>query len=138
MGGQRGRDVLIAIGDGGEPELFFAVAGIRARTIALSSRLVDATTAQSTQAWRELIAGAATKRIEVAGSGMFWGAPADERVRGAYFAGETPSMRLVIPGFGTLQGPFAIAELTYGGEQDGEATFSIRLMSAGAIAFEAL
>jgi TP901-1 family phage major tail protein len=47
-------------------------------------------------------------------------------------------MRLVIPGFGALQGPFAIAELTYGGEHDGEATFSIRLMSVGAIAFEPL
>jgi TP901-1 family phage major tail protein len=138
MSGQRGRDVVIAIGDGGEPEFFFTVAGIRARTIALSARPVDATTAQSPQAWRELIAGAATKRIEVAGSGMFWGAEADERVRAAYFAGETPTMHLLIPGFGALEGPFAIAELAYGGEQDGEATFSIRLMSAGAIAFEPL
>lgn len=138
MGGQRGRDVVIAIGDGGEPELFFTVAGIRARTISLSARLVDATTAQSPQAWRELIAGAATKRIEVAGSGMFWGAAADERMRAAYFDGETPTMHLLIAGFGALEGPFAIAELTYGGEHDGEAAFSIRLMSAGAIAFEPL
>ena len=31
MAGQRGRDVLISIGDGDEPEAFFVVAGIRAR-----------------------------------------------------------------------------------------------------------
>ena len=69
MGGQRGRDVLIRIGDGGAPENFAAIAGIRARTISLSAGLVDATTAESPEAWRELIAGAGTKRAEVAGSG---------------------------------------------------------------------
>ncbi len=135
MGVQRGRDVLIEVGDGDVPGSFIAIAGIRARTISLSARLVDATTAQSPQAWRELIAGTATKRIEVAGSGVFFCEAADRRMRAVYFGGETPSMNLVVPGFGILEGPFAVAELAYGGEHDGEATFSIRLMSAGAIAF---
>jgi TP901-1 family phage major tail protein len=135
MGGQWGRDVLIKIGDGGEPESFATVAGLRARTINLSARLVDATTAQSPQAWRELIAGAGAKRIEVAGSGAFRDALSDERMRVAYFAGEAPRFQLVVADFGVLEGPFAIAELTYAGEHDGEATFSIRLASAGAIAF---
>jgi TP901-1 family phage major tail protein len=135
MGGQRGRDVLIKVGDGGEPEAFVAVAGIRARTIALSARLVEATTAQSPQAWRELIAGAGTKRIEVSGSGAFRDAASDERMRAAYFSGEAPRFRLEVAEFGALEGRFAIAELTYGGEHDGEAVFSIRLESAGVIAF---
>lgn len=73
MAGQRGRDVLIMISDGGAPETFVSVAGIRARTISLSAGLIDGTTAQSPQAWRELIAGAGTKRAEVAGSGVFKG-----------------------------------------------------------------
>jgi TP901-1 family phage major tail protein len=77
MSGQRGRDVLIRIGDGGEPEAFVAIAGIRARTVVLSARLVETTTAQSPQAWRELMTGAGTKRIEVAGSGAFKDAASD-------------------------------------------------------------
>ena len=137
MSGVRGRDVLITIGDGGTPEEYDEVAGIRARTIALSARPVEATTAQSPQAWRELIAGAATKRIEVAGSGWFWSREADERMRAAYFAGETPRFRLVVTSFGVFEGPFAIAELSYDGEQDGLVMFSIRLASAGAILFSA-
>jgi TP901-1 family phage major tail protein len=128
--------VLIQIGDGNSPEVFANVAGIRARTIALSAGLVDATTAQSPQAWRELIGGAGTKRAEVAGSGVFVDAASDARLRTAYFAGEAANYRLVIPGFGVLVGPFAIGELAYAGVHDDEATFSIRLVSAGVIAFE--
>lgn len=46
MAGQRGRDVLIRSGDGGSPEAFVTVAGIRPRAITLSAGLVDATTAE--------------------------------------------------------------------------------------------
>ena len=138
MAGQRGRDVLIKIGDGGAPESFITVAGIRARTISLSAGLVDATTAESAEAWRELIAGAGTKRAEVAGSGVFKDAASDELLRAAYFAGEAASFELIVPGFGALRGPFVLAELSYGGEHEGEAAFSVRLASAGAIFFEAV
>jgi TP901-1 family phage major tail protein len=138
MGGQRGRDVLIKIGDGGEPETFVTVAGIRARAISLSTRLVDATTAQSPEAWRELIVSAGTKRIEIAGSGVFSDAVSDARLRAAYFAGEAPVFQLVVADFGLLEGPFAIAELTYAGERDDEAVFTIRLASAGVVSFEAI
>jgi TP901-1 family phage major tail protein len=137
MAGQRGRDVLIRIGDGGDPETFATVAGIRAKTISLSAGLVDATTAESPDAWRELIAGAGTKRAEVSGAGVFKDAASDARMRAAYFAGEAARFRLVVPGFGTLAGPFVVSELGYGGDHDGEATFSLRLASAGAITFEA-
>ena len=137
MAGQRGRDVLIRISDGGAPETFVSVAGIRARTISLSTSLVDATLVHSPQAWRELVAGAGTKRAEVAGSGVFKDAASDARMRHAYFSGEAPRFRLEIPDFGVLAGPFAISELSYGGDHEAEATFAIRLMSAGVVTFEA-
>ena len=113
------------------------VAGIRARTISLSAGLIDATTAQSPQAWRELIAGAGSKRAEVAGSGVFKDAASDARIRQAYFDGEAARFRLIVPDFGVLAGPFVISELTYGGEHEVEATFAIRLSSAGLITFDA-
>jgi TP901-1 family phage major tail protein len=137
MAGQKGRDVLIKIGDGGSPEAFATVAGIRAKTIALSAGLVDATTAESPGAWRELIAGAGAKKAEVSGAGVFKDAASDERMRSAYFGGQAANFRLVVPDFGTLSGPFVVAELSYGGEHDGEATFAIRLASAGAVSFAA-
>lgn len=137
MTGQRGRDVLIKIGDGGAPETFATVAGIRARTIALGAGLMDATTAESPEAWRELIAGAGTKKIEVAGSGVFKDAASDARLRTVYFAGEAVNFQLVVPGFGVMQGPFVVSELSYGGEHEDEAAFAMRLASAGVVSFEA-
>lgn len=137
MAGQRGHDVLISIGDGGEPEAFAVVAGIRARTISLTAGLVEATTAQSPEAWRELIAEAATKRAEVAGSGVFRDAASDARLRAAYFNGEAAMFALAIPGFGTMTGRFQISELAYSGVHDEQATFSIRLASTGVVTFAA-
>lgn len=136
MAGQRGRDVLISIGDGEAPEEFFVVAGIRAKTISLTAGLVEATTVQSADGWREVIAGAGVKRAEVAGSGAFKDAMSDALLRAAYFGGGASNFRLQIPDFGVLTGPFAITELAYGGQHDDEATFSIRLASAGVVAFE--
>lgn len=138
MAGQKGRDILVSISDGEAPETFVTIAGVRTRTIALSAGLVDATTAESPAAWRELIAGAGAKRIEVSGSGAFRDAQSDARIRMAYFNGDAARLRLTIPDFGVLTGPFVISELVYGGLHDDEATFSIRMASAGVIHFEAI
>lgn len=138
MAGQRGRDVLISIGDGEDPEGFVPVAGIRARTIALTAGLVEATTAQSPAAWREVVSGAGVKRAEVEGRGVFKDALSDALLRAAYFAGEAVTFQLTIPDFGVMTGPFVISALTYGGDHDDEATFAIRLSSAGVISFDAM
>lgn len=136
MAGQQGRNVLISIGDGEDAEAFLQVAGIRARTISLSAGMVEATTAQSLGAWRELIAEAATKLAEVAGRGVFVDAASDARMSAAYFNGEAPVMRLGIPDFGTMTGRFQILELAYGGDGDDQATIAIRLVSSGVVTFE--
>lgn len=138
MAGQRGRDVLISIGDDETPDAFFVVAGIRAKTISLTAGLVEATTAQSPNAWREVIGGAGVKRAEIAGSGVFKDSLSDALIRAAYFAGGVSNFQMTIPDFGVLTGPFAITELTYGGAHNDEATFSIRLASAGQVVFDAV
>ena len=135
MGVQKADDIVIAVGIGGEPEGYESVGGLLARAVVLSARLVETTTAQSPQAWRELMAGAGTKRIEIAGRGWFWNGTADERMRAAFFAGVALRFKLDVFGFGVFEGPFAIAELSYGGESKDVTTFSIRLASAGAISF---
>jgi TP901-1 family phage major tail protein len=137
MAGQRGRDMLIEIGAGGDPPSFVTVAGIRTRSLTLGASQVDATTSDSPEAWRELMAAAGVKRLEVAGSGVFKDAASDGLLRAAFFAGEPVALQLTAPDFGVFSGSFQIVELVWGGEHDGEATFSVRLASAGVIAFEA-
>lgn len=61
MAGQKGRDVLIKISDGGTPDAFLTVAGIRTSTFELEQKGVDATSMESPGGWRELLAGAGLK-----------------------------------------------------------------------------
>jgi TP901-1 family phage major tail protein len=138
MSGQKGRDVLIKIGDGGAPEAFVTIAGIRAKTISLNARTVDGTSGESADAWRELIAGAGVKSASVSGAGVFKDAASDALIQQAFFTQAAKSFQLVIPDFGTLAGPFLIEALDYSGDHDGEAAFAITLASAGALTFEAL
>ena len=134
MAGQRGRDILLKISDGAGG--WITLAGIRASRIQLSAALVDATSADSPEAWRELLAGAGAKTAKVTGRGVFKDADSDARIRTVFFAGEAPDWQLILPDFGTLEGAFQVSELSWGGEHDGEAAFSVTLESAGRITFE--
>ncbi len=136
MSAQRGKDILLKIeSEGGG---FATVAGLRARTIALNARTVDATDGDSAGRWRELLSGAGVRSAAVNGQGVFRDAASDALIREAFFSQTAKTWRLIVPDFGQLEGPFLVAALEYAGEHEGEATFAISLASAGEIAFEAL
>jgi TP901-1 family phage major tail protein len=134
MAGQKGRDILLKISDGAGG--FVTLAGIRASRIQLSAALVDATSADSPEAWRELLVGAGAKTAKVTGRGVFKDAASDARMRAVFFAGEAPDWQFILPDFGTLEGAFQVSELSWSGEHDGEAEFSVTLESAGLVTFE--
>ena len=135
---QAGKDILLKIGDGGAPEGFTTVAGLRARTIALNARTVDVTDGDSAGRWRELLAGAGVRQASVSGAGVFRDAASDAAIRAAFFAQSADNWRLIVPDFGTLEGPFLVAALEYAGEHEGEASFALSLASAGEVTFEAV
>jgi TP901-1 family phage major tail protein len=135
MAAQPGRDMLLQIGDGGAPEVFNAVAGLRARAISLNARAIDATHGDSPGRWRELLDGAGVRSASASGAGVFVDSAADETVRAVFFAQEKRTWRLIIPGFGTLQGPFLVTALEYSGRHDGEAAYALSLASAGEVSF---
>ncbi len=136
MTAQRGRDLLLKIGDGASPEAFTGVAGLRATSLAFNSAMVDITNADSAGHWRELLADG-VKSASLSGSGVFKDAASDAALRAAFFAGAAPNWQVVIPSFGVVQGPFKITALQYEGPHDGELKMSLTLASAGALTFEA-
>ena len=136
MAGQRGRDVLIKISDGGTPEAFVTLAGIRSSEFELNQQEVDATSADSPEGWRELLAGAGLRSMRVRGRGLFKDAASDERMRTVFFAGDIARWQLIVPGLGTFTGPFQLRQLNWSGTHDGEATFAAELQSAGLVGFE--
>ncbi|MBR2655133.1 MAG: phage major tail protein, TP901-1 family [Loktanella sp.] len=137
MVAQNGKDLLIKIDMTGDDQ-FETLAGLRATRISLNAETVDVTSLESTGGWRELLGGAGVKTAAISGSGVFKDADTDERARQIFFAGLTPCFQVIIPGFGTLQGPFQITGIDYSGSHNGEASYDISLASAGALQFVAL
>ena len=74
----------------------------------------------------------------MAGSGIFKDAASDATIRSRYFAGDINDFQMVVPAFGTIQGPFQITALEYTGNHDGEITFEVAFESAGVLTFTAL
>lgn len=137
MAAQRGKDLLIKL-DADATGDFVTVAGLRATRFALNAAQVDATTAESSGRWRELLAGAGVRSASVSGRGVFKDAASDAALRGVFFAGAAPAFQLAIPDFGQIEGAFQVASLEYAGDHDGEAVFEISLESAGPLSFTAV
>lgn len=136
MTAQKGKDLLIRAGNGTGG--FVAVAGLRARQIALNAEAVDVTNADSAGRWRELLAGAGMRRAALSGSGVFRDEASDARLRQVFFEGTIETYQIVVPGFGTIEGPFQITGLEYRGDHAGEVTYDMALESAGALSFTVL
>ncbi len=134
MTAQKGKDLLLKVDADGSGS-FTTVAGLRARSLAFNAASVDITDQESAGRWRELLEGAGLKTARITGSGIFKDAASDETLRSYFFNGTIRSWRVVVPDFGTVEGPFQIASLEYGGQHDGEVTFDLGLESAGALAF---
>lgn len=136
MPAQKGKALLIQLGSGVSPESFATVAGLRSTALAFNAQTVDVTHAES-EGWRELLGGAGLRSAAITGAGIFKDAASDAALRALFFDAAVRTMRVVIPDFGTVTGPFQIAALEYAGEHAGEVTWTMSLASAGPLVFEA-
>ncbi len=137
MTAQRGKDLLLKLGDGQPSETFAVIGGLRTKTLSLNAQTVDVTHSQSAGGWRELLAGAGVRQASISGAGVFLNDTAAEAARAVFFNAEARNWQVIVPGFGTIAGAFVIANLDYAGEHDREASMSLALESAGALTFTA-
>ena len=134
MAAQKGKDLLVKMHDG---SAFVTVAGLRSRRIAFNAETVDITHAESAGRWRDLLDGAGIKRAGVSGRGLFKDAATDALMRQTFFDGAVKNYQVVIPDFGTVEGPFQITGLEFAGEHNGEVTYDMAIESAGELTFAA-
>lgn len=137
MGAQNGKDLLIKVDETGAGQ-FSTLAGLRATRVSFNAETVDVTSLESAGGWRELLGGAGVKSAAISGSGVFRDEATDERARQIFFDGEVPDFQVIIPDFGTVEGPFQVTSLEYAGSHNGEATYEVSLASAGELTFVAL
>jgi TP901-1 family phage major tail protein len=62
----------------------------------------------------------------------------DETVRGLFFNGTIRAWQVIVPDFGTVEGPFQVTALELAGRHDGEVTYELALESAGQLSFTAI
>jgi TP901-1 family phage major tail protein len=138
MAAQKGKDLLIKLGDGGSPEVFTAIAGLRTTSLGFNAQTVDITNADSAGMWRELLADGGVRQAAVSGSGVFKDAASDATVRSIFFNQDLKNWKIVVPDFGEIAGAFALTAVQYEGTYDGEVRMSLTLASAGPLSFTAL
>ncbi|MBV6658315.1 MAG: phage major tail protein, TP901-1 family [Devosiaceae bacterium] len=137
MTAHSGRTLLLKV-DAASAGTFQTVGGLRVQGLELSQDLVDVTHGESTGRWRELLGDAGLRRGRVSGSGLFRDSASDELVRQLFFDGVVAPWQLIVPSFGTIEGPFVVSALDYEGRHDDAITFALTLESAGPLTFAAL
>jgi TP901-1 family phage major tail protein len=133
MPAESGSAFLLKIGDGSTPPVFTTVAGLRTTMLTIAGELVTITNKDS-GGWRELLSGAGTRSVSVAGSGVFTGSAAEARLKANALAGTIDDYQLRFQSGETIQGRFLLTKLDYSGDFNGERSYTLALESSGQVA----
>ena len=132
MAAQKGALVLIKVGNGGGPETFTTVGGLRTTRLVLNNQLVD-TTNKDSGGWRALLSGAGIRSITLSGAGIFTDSASEETVRGYAFTNSINNYEFYFGGNDKLAGAFQITSYERSGNHDGEETYAVTFESAGSV-----
>ncbi|MDD9901047.1 MAG: phage tail tube protein [Alphaproteobacteria bacterium] len=126
----KGRDLLLKIGDGGDPENFTTIGAARTAAMTLDNRPVDAT-AMDDNGVQAFAADAGVQSLQIRLDGLFKDAAAEESLRGAAFGRVSVNYQLVFPNGDSYEAAFVVRDYTRGGTHDGLETFSVTLLRSG-------
>ena len=134
MAAQKGRALLMKLGNAGSPETFTTIGGMRSTSISINDETVDITNKDSGTA-RTLLANGGILSMSVSGSGVFTDSASEATLQGDMNQATLTNYQFLIPDFGTYTGAFQLTSLEYAGEYNGEVTYSFTFESSGAITF---
>jgi TP901-1 family phage major tail protein len=135
MSAEKGSAFLLKVGNGGTPPVFATVAGLRTTQLSVNGEAVNVTSKDS-GGWRELLSGAGTRSVSVAGSGIFTGSAAESRIKANALGGLIDDYQLTFEGGERMTGRFLLTRLDYAGDHGGERTYALTLESSGAVSAE--
>ena len=134
MAAQKGSALLMKIGNGGSPETFTTIGGMRSTSISMNDEVVDITNKDSGRA-RAILAQAGVNSMTVSGSGVFTDSASEATLESKFDSSTLGNYQFLVPDFGTYTGSFMLTTLEYAGEFNGEVTYSFTFESNGAITF---
>ena len=135
MPSQKGRDLLLKIGNGGTPtETFSTIGAARTAAMTINNQPLDGTSMDSAGI-QSMVADAGVQTMQIRLEGLFKDAAAEETLRASAFGRTENNYQLIFPNGDAYQGSFVIQEYTRGGSYDGLETFSVSLIRNGAGTF---
>ena len=132
MSAEKGSAFLLKVGNGASPLVYATVAGLRTTQLSVNGEAVNVTSKDS-GGWRELLSGAGTRSVSVAGSGIFTGSAAETRLKGNALAGVLDDYELSFESGERMRGRFLVTRLDYAGDYNGERTYTLALESSGQV-----
>jgi len=134
MTAEKGRAFLLKIGDGGNPEVFNVVGGMRSTSFRINNETVDVTSKMS-GGWREILSGAGSRKVSLAGSGIFTNSASEMSVQAKALTSSVDNYQVIFESGANFSGAFQVTSLEYAGDYNGERTYLIALESSGVVSF---
>lgn len=132
MAVESGAAFLLGMGDGGTPEQYRTVAGLRTTQLTLATDPVVVTN-KGSGGWRELLPSGGVKSVSISGAGVFTGSEAELALKARALSGVLDRYEVRFEGGERLRGRFQVTRLDYAGDFNGERTYTLALESSGAV-----
>lgn len=135
MTAQKGKDVVLKIGDGVTPvEGFTTIGGMRLTRLTAGRDALAASDAASGP-WRRLHVAGGVRRVSLRGEGVFSDSVAEDALRIQALGGDSANYELHFGNGDRLSGAFVVTEYErFGDVRDAEA-FRVALESSGAVSY---
>ena len=137
MAKESGVNVLLKIGDGGDPETFTSLAGQKSTRMTGAASPID-TSDKTTGGWGSTLPGTRSMTISCSGVAHWPDQLGVHRVRAAWEAGEDITCELVLNSAGDKYTvPLSVTQCDIGGDDDSATEYSFTLQNASAPTFTA-
>lgn len=139
MSQQKGRLLLVKIGDAASPETFANLCGIKTRSFNLSANEVDTTIPSCTSPGDAVQKTAEPGIVQrsFAGSGAFVAGATSDILLAHVRAATVFNAQVVVPGDGEYEGSWMVSDFEFTGEMEGNMQFSATFSAAGPLEFTA-
>ena len=139
MAQQTGRLLLIKKEDTPSSGTFTSVCGFRARSFSMSTNEVDTTVPDCSDpggvVQKTSVPGIADRTFT--GSGLFDNDAVGKAVADAARLATALNYQVIVPGYGTFEGPYIITDFEWSGDMEGSLEFSATWKPSGALTFTA-
>ncbi len=132
MAVESGAAFLLKMSDGGAPEEFRTVAGLRTTQLSIATEQVVVTN-KGSGGWRELLPAGGVRSVSISGAGVFTGSDAEQALKTQALTGALNRFEVRFEGGERIRGAFQLSRLDYSGDFNGERTYTMSLESSGAV-----